>query len=243
MFKPPFFDDPTLPDLQSPESASRRETVMAAVHELAASLGRAIDAKDPHTLAHSEEVAEVARVLARSLGLSSPEADIVHVAGHLHDIGKIGVPDAVLCKPGRLTEAEWDRMRAHPAIGAEILAPLSCLSGLGVVEMVAAHHERFDGGGYPLGLAGRAIPIGARIIAVADSLSAMLQSRPYRPAMTFEAARAELLRCRGAQFDPDVVAAFLAAQDVVRQLCRSLREKDRPLFPGMCGPERPGVRP
>jgi len=243
MLKPPFFDDPAVPDRKSPESAAGRETVMAAVHELAASLGRAIDAKDPHTLTHSEEVAEVARILARSLGLSAAGADIVHVAGHLHDIGKIGVPDAVLCKPGRLTGAEWDRMRAHPAIGAEILAPLSCLSGLGVVEMVAAHHERFDGGGYPLGLAGRDIPIGARIIAVADSLSAMLQSRPYRPAMTFEAARAEILRCRGTQFDPDVVAAFMAAQATVHRLCLSLRENDRPLFPDLCGPDRPGVRP
>ena len=197
--------------------------VMSLVHELAASLGRAIDAKDPHTLAHSEEVAEVAKVLAMAMGLPPHVAECVHVAGHLHDIGKIGVPDAILGKPGSLDPGEWARMQAHPAIGADILAPMSCLAATGIVEMVRAHHERYDGRGYPLSLRGEAIPLGARIIAVADSLSAMMQARPYRPAMPFEDAATEILRCAGLQFDPDVVDAFLARHSDVRRLMTESR--------------------
>ncbi len=204
-------------------------TLLAQVHELAAALGRAIDAKDSHTMAHSEEVAEVAKVLAAGLRLPPAHVQAVHVAGHLHDIGKIGVPDAVLGKPGALTDEEWRSMRSHPATGADILAPLSCLSAMGVVAMVRAHHERFDGKGYPNGLAGTAIPLGARIIAVADSLSAMLQRRPYRPAMDFEAARREIVACAGSQFDPAVVAVFLAHEDRLRRLATTLRD---------AGPER-----
>ncbi|WP_428568130.1 MAG: HD-GYP domain-containing protein [Solidesulfovibrio sp. DCME] len=201
-----------------------QDALLAQVHELAAALGRAIDAKDSHTMAHSEEVAEVSKLLAAGLGLGPAQAQAVHVAGHLHDIGKIGVPDAVLGKPGRLTAEEWTRMQAHPAMGADILAPLSCLSAMGVVAMVRAHHERFDGRGYPDGLAGAAIPLGARIIAVADSLSAMLQRRPYRPAMGFEAARKEIVACAGSQFDPAVVAVFLRHEERLRRLAATFRE-------------------
>jgi len=183
--------------------------VMDLVHQLATSLGKAIDAKDPHTMAHSEEVAEAARFLALTMGLSPAMADCIHVAGHLHDIGKIGVPDAVLGKPGSLTSGEWRQMQAHPSIGAEILLPLACFAQTGIVEMVRAHHERYDGQGYPLGLCGRDIPLGARIINVADSLSAMLQARPYRPAMRFADARQEIERGAGSQFDPQVATAFL----------------------------------
>lgn len=233
MFKPPLFDTPAiaaslpLPGKtpgQASGQTSDQNPVMTLVHELATSLGRAIDAKDSHTLAHSEDVAEMSRLLALGMGLAPQAAHAIHVAGHLHDIGKIGVPDAVLGKPGRLTGAEWTHMRAHPAIGATILAPLTCLSHLGVVAMVAAHHERFDGSGYPSGLSGRTIPLGARIIAVADSLSAMLQSRPYRPAMTFEAADAEIVRCAGTQFDPEVVAAFVRVRDALRRFSRTTRQ-------------------
>lgn len=202
--------------------------VTSLVHQLAASLGRAIDAKDRHTLAHSEEVAVVAQALALAMGLPPGLADRVHVAGHLHDIGKIGVPDHILCKPAALTEPEWQRMRAHPDLGADILAPLDCLSRSGVVAMVRAHHERFDGTGYPKGLTGNAIPLGARIIAVADSLSAMLQARPYRPARTFEAARAEILRGRGRQFDPKVVDAFCRIHRQVRDMLVGAGEGESP---------------
>ncbi len=185
------------------------------LHQFAESLGNAIDAKDAHTRSHSEEVALVALILARAMGLSSADADRVHVAGHLHDIGKIGVPDAVLLKAGSLTPEEWEHMRAHPVIGARIVSPVADLADEGVAAMILHHHERWDGRGYPHGLRGDAIPLGARIIALADSLSAMLQHRPYRPAMLFEQAEAELLRCSGNQFDPAVVRAFVSVRDEV----------------------------
>ena len=209
-----------LPDRRVGDPGQQDETAIILLHELAASLGKAIDAKDAHTMAHSEEVAEVARALARGLGLGRRLAECIHVAGHLHDIGKIGVPDAVLGKAGALSPDEWACMRTHPDKGAEILGPLTSLARTGVVEMVRAHHERFDGRGYPRGLRGRDIPLGARIIAVADSLSAMLQTRPYRPAMTFAAATCEIVRCAGSQFDPEVVTIFLAQQSLI---CRRIQ--------------------
>ncbi len=224
MLKSPLLDAPG--DLGAFLIQTRHQAqtaVTTLVHQLAESLGKAIDAKDPHTQAHSEEVAVVAKALGMGLGLGRQAAECVHVAGHLHDIGKIGVPDAVLCKPGALNAAEWERMKAHPAMGADILAPLSCLAETGVVEMVRAHHERFDGRGYPLGLGGQDIPLGARIIAVADSLSAMLQARPYRPAMDFEDAAREIVRCAGTQFDPQVVEAFVGIRTELHVLTRSFR--------------------
>jgi hypothetical protein len=183
------------------------------LHQFAESLGNAIDAKDAHTRSHSEEVALAAFLLARAMGFSPADADRVHVPGHLHDIGKIGVPDAVLLKAGTLSPEEWEHMRAHPVIGARIVSPVADLADEGVAAMILHHHERWDGRGYPHGLRGEAIPLGARIIALADSLSAMLQHRPYRPAMHFEQAEAELLRCSGSQFDPAVVRAFVTVRD------------------------------
>jgi len=222
MFKSPLLESHGLLDVVVPHTVCG-DVLLALVHQLAESLGRAIDAKDSHTMAHSEEVAEVSKFLAAAMGLPRDEVACVHVAGHLHDIGKIGVPDAVLGKPGRLDPDEWRRMQAHPAIGADILEPLDCLARTGIVEMVRAHHERFDGAGYPAGLKGREIPFGARVISVADSLSAMLQTRPYRPAMGFAEARVEIARCAGNQFDPDVVDAFLTVAGDVRQLLCSCR--------------------
>ncbi|WP_461680540.1 HD-GYP domain-containing protein [Solidesulfovibrio sp.] len=223
MLQSPLLESHGVLDVVAQVSGQDNDVLMALVHQLAASLGKAIDAKDPHTMAHSEEVAEVAKFLAAAMGLPGHVVTCVHVAGHLHDIGKIGVPDAVLGKPGSLDADEWECMKAHPAIGAEILLPLACFAPTGIVDMVRAHHERFDGGGYPLGLSGRAIPLGARIISVADSLSAMLQTRPYRPAMGFADARLEIVRCAGSQFDPDVVDAFLAVAGDVRRLLGSCR--------------------
>jgi putative nucleotidyltransferase with HDIG domain len=182
--------------------------VTTILHQFAESLGFAIDAKDQNTRMHSDEVARVSRSLALTMGLSRSESQIIHVAGHLHDIGKLGVPDAVLGKSGALTSREWEAMRRHPQDGADILRPVSALSRLGVVDMVLSHHERYDGAGYPHRLKGVAIPLGARIIALADSLSAMLQDRPYRKARSFDSAYSEVLHCSGTQFDPRVVEAF-----------------------------------
>ena len=213
MLKSPLLDLTGASDSLPPGAC--HEALTPLVHQLAESLGKAIDAKDSHTLAHSEEVAVISQSLALAMGLDSRLADRVHVAGHLHDIGKIGVPDHILGKAGPLDPREWESMRAHPGLGADILAPLVCLNEAGVVAMVRAHHERYDGRGYPLGLAGRNIPLGARIIAVADALSAMLQSRPYRAALSFGDATREILRGAGSQFDPRVVDAF---QGITRQV-------------------------
>ena len=197
--------------------------VTEIIHQLAESLGKAIDAKDTYTLAHSEEVAVISQTLALSMGLGHQMADIIHVAGHLHDLGKIGVADEILANTTPLTSDEWLAIRKHPDIGADILAPIACLRECGIVDMVRAHHERFDGSGYPQGLAGGQIPLGARIIAVADSLSAMLQSRPYRAAKSFDEACREIARGMGSQFDPKVVAAFARVKDRVRDLVAMLR--------------------
>ncbi|MDD3311367.1 HD domain-containing phosphohydrolase [Pseudodesulfovibrio sp.] len=200
--------------------------ITSVMHQFAESLGNAIDAKDPHTSRHSDEVAEISRVLALALGLGHHKADLIHVAGHLHDIGKIGVPDVVLGKQGPLTTREWATIRKHPEDGAAILRPVAALSTLGVVDMVLHHHERHDGLGYPHGLSGGAIPMGARIIALADSLSAMLQDRPYRRAGSFDSARREILHCSGSQFDPRVVDAFARSEAEIRAIME--RAQHRP---------------
>ena len=197
--------------------------VTEIIHQLAESLGKAIDAKDTYTLAHSEEVAVISQTLALSMGLGHQMADLIHVAGHLHDLGKIGVPDEILAKTSTLTPKEWLAIRKHPDIGADILAPIACLRECGIVDMVRAHHERYDDSGYPQGLAGGHIPLGARIIAVADSLSAMLQSRPYRAAKSFDEACREIAQGTGSQFDPKVVAAFARVTDRLRDLVAMLR--------------------
>lgn len=201
------------------------DAVQMTVHQFAESLSNVIDAKDHCTRSHSEEVAVVSQCLGIRMGLSSRQADILHVAGHLHDIGKIGVPDSILKKRGPLTEAEFRIIQQHPVIGAEIMAPVTSFAGSnGIVKMILHHHERFDGKGYPHGLKASNIPLGARIIAVADSLSAMLQNRPYREAMTFDQAAAELQSCSGTQFDPQVVSAFVSARDSIEGYLRSMRE-------------------
>lgn len=204
----------------SPACPDPTHFVTTALHQFAESLGNAIDAKDPHTSRHSDEVAEVARALALAMGLTPSQAAVVHVAGHLHDIGKIGVPDSVLRKQGPLTTAEWRAVRNHPEAGAAILEPVAALRKLGVVDMVLHHHERWDGKGYPHGLRGAAIPLGARIISVADTLSAMLQNRPYRAALDIDRACREIARGAGSQFDPAVVVAFRRASGKILRFVR-----------------------
>jgi len=183
------------------------------LHQFAESLGNAVDARDSATFNHSWEVAELSRMIAETLGLSVRQVETVHVAGHLHDTGKIGIPDAILKKQGKLSNEEWPLMKRHPEIGAVIIRPIEAFaSSGGVADMVLYHHERFDGTGYPQGLKGYLIPLGARIIAVADTLSALLQNRPYRNGTSLEAALIEITRCVGTQFDPAVVLALEAMQ-------------------------------
>ena len=170
-------------------------------------LAVAVDARDPSTHQHSQAVARYAAAIAAQMGLDGERVEEVRIAGLLHDIGKVGVPDAVLTKPGALTDEEWVQMRRHPEIGARILVHPQLSS---VREWVLRHHEQPDGSGYPDGLVGSEIPIEARILAVADAYEAMIADRPYRQGLSSETAQAELEAGRSRQFDADVVAAFLA---------------------------------
>ena len=170
-------------------------------------LAEALDMRDTGTSRHSQTVGRYAKLLARELGLGDAGVERVHLAGVLHDVGKVGIPDSILQKPGALDDGEWAEMRKHPELGARILsgANLEDISG-----WVLAHHERPDGRGYPQGLAGDEIPVAARILAVADAYEAMTTDRVYKAAIDHDAARAELLRCAGAQFDGEVVDAFVS---------------------------------
>lgn len=173
-------------------------------------LAEALDLRDTGTASHSQTVAKYAALMARELGFDDTEVERVRMAGLLHDIGKIGVPDAILNKPGKLSDHEYAEMQRHPEIGARILGS-DVLDD--VRSWVLAHHERPDGLGYPFGLSGEQVPLQARILAVADAYEAMTADRVYRRALPKAEARAELERCRGTQFDPRVIDAFLALLD------------------------------
>jgi len=169
-------------------------------------LTASIDAKDPYTCGHSERVAHLASRLALHAGLTGDEAERIHIAGLVHDIGKIGVPESVLCKPGKLTDDEFLQIKKHPEIGYHILRDIPQLSD--VLPGVLHHHERFDGRGYPHGIKGDAIPMIARIIGLVDAFDAMSSNRTYRPAMSRDQVMAEIARGSGSQFDPDLARAF-----------------------------------
>ena len=174
-------------------------------------LANAVEAKDPSTEHHCNRLAGLALGMARLVGLDDDGAEVVGYGAALHDVGKIGIPEAILRKPGPLDEEEWAQMRRHSAIGASIVAPLRL--GRLVAPVVRAHHERWDGGGYPDGLRGLTIPLGARIIAVADAFDAMTHDRPYRRGRTPEEALRELRRERERQFDPELVDLFVREAD------------------------------
>lgn len=170
-------------------------------------LTSAIDAKDKYTCGHSGRVAYLAAALAQKIGLDGETVERVHIAGLVHDVGKIGVPEAVLCKPSRLTDEEFARIQEHPAIGHRILCGIPALRD--VLPGVMHHHERWDGRGYPHGLQGEQIPLFARMIGIADTFDAMSSSRSYRTAMSREHVIEEMRRCAGTQFDPRLVGPFL----------------------------------
>jgi diguanylate cyclase (GGDEF)-like protein len=177
------------------------------VRDAVVSLVSALAAKDPVTRDHTERCSWYTAELAAELGLDEEEASVVRLASLLHDIGKLVVPVEVLCKPGPLTDEEWVQMRQHPTTALHILGPIDATEN--AVPAILHHHEHFDGSGYPGGLAGDDIPMASRILLVADAFDAMTTDRPYRKAMPIEAAIEELKRHRGAQFDPEVVDAFL----------------------------------
>jgi HD-GYP domain-containing protein (c-di-GMP phosphodiesterase class II) len=167
----------------------------------------AIDAKDPYTRGHSQRVAILSRDLAAAIGLPEDFVRTAHLSGLVHDLGKIGVPEAVLCKSGRLDEAEFAAIRQHPQIGFRILRDIPQIRDL--LPGVLCHHEAWDGSGYPAGLEGDEIPLLARIVAVCDSFDAMSSSRTYRRAMPRDEVFAEMIRCEGSQFDPSIIPVFI----------------------------------
>jgi putative nucleotidyltransferase with HDIG domain len=169
-------------------------------------LARALDVRDSETGGHSDRVLQYMELVIRELGIGGSDVAFLRRGALLHDIGKIGVPDNILRKPTALSDGEWQVMRRHPEFGARIIASIPFLED--VTRIVRHHHERWDGNGYPDRLSGEEIPLGARIFAVADSFDAMTSDRPYRRAMSIDAARAEIARCRGTQFDPSVADAF-----------------------------------
>ncbi len=171
------------------------------------SLAEAIDAKDSYTRGHSDRVAEYAEALARRMRLEDDLLSAVRCAGYLHDTGKIGIPDAILLKPGRLTDEEYRQIMKHPVLSHKIIEPVEF--PYDVKPLVRHHHERMDGSGYPDGLVGEEIPLGARIIGIADAYEAMTSDRPYRKALTQAAAVEELRRCAGTQFDAMLVSTFI----------------------------------
>ncbi|MFH1239232.1 MAG: HD domain-containing phosphohydrolase [bacterium] len=184
-----------------------REFFLATITSLAS----AIEAKDTYTKGHSERVTHLCLAIAGKMKMSTKEKERMHIAALLHDIGKIGIPEDILKKPGKLDNNEWAIIRQHPGKGAEILKPIKQLSD--IIPVIRHHHERYGGGGYPDGLKGEAIPLGSRIIAIADSVDAMLSARSYRPPMKQKEAINEVIKCKGTQFDPKVVDAFLACYE------------------------------
>jgi HD-GYP domain-containing protein (c-di-GMP phosphodiesterase class II) len=172
---------------------------------------KAIEAKDPYTRGHSERVRDISMAIGRGLGIGGAGMKELEITALLHDVGKIGVPENVLRKNGKLTDEEYSEMKKHPAIGADILSSIKQLGP--AIPGIRNHQERFDGKGYPDGLAGAGIPLFARIIAVADTFDAMTSNRPYRNRQPDSAALAEITRCSGMQFDPECVKAFMSAYE------------------------------
>jgi HD-GYP domain-containing protein (c-di-GMP phosphodiesterase class II) len=181
-------------------------------------LTAAIDAKDPYTWGHSERVARIAVRLGKQMGLPAAILSDLYLAGLLHDIGKIGVRDSVLQKPGKLSDEEFAHIKEHPLIGDRLVANLKPLQHLRAG--VRNHHERWDGTGYPDGLRGEAIPLQARILAVADACDAMMAARPYRPALAPERIDAVMQGGAAAQWDPDLVAIFMACRHELYSICQ-----------------------
>lgn len=190
------------------ENARLYEAVRQDYVDVIQALAGAVDARDHYTREHSNRVSSYGVAIARQMKLDEPFIESVQFGGLLHDIGKIGIPDLILNKPGRLTDEEFQVMKTHCAQGAGLLRRVESLSHL--VPLVLYHHERFDGRGYPEGLAGKKIPLGARILNVADSFETITSDRVYHKARTPQEGLEEIRRCSGGQFDPEIVEAFEA---------------------------------
>jgi ribonuclease P protein subunit RPR2 len=199
----------------------QREALQSAYLETITALASALESKDTGTRAHSQRVQRYAVSLSEAVDRRLNGEPSTQYGYLLHDVGKIGIPDSILQKPGPLTPAERRRMQTHTVLGEQMLGGVAFLQGEGL-RVVRSHHERWDGTGYPDGLSGFEIPLGARVFAVADSLDAMTSHRPYRRALSWNAAREEILGQAEKQFDPEVVAAFEDTEDELRDIRREL---------------------
>ena len=171
-------------------------------HEIIDCITFALDTRDPYTGGHSQRVSDMALEVCKLLKLNQNDTEKIHIAAHLHDIGKIGIPDSILLKQGKLDDSEWQIMKNHPEIGANILKKSAYLTEL--AEIVLFHHERFDGKGYPLEKSGNDIPLGARIIAICDSIDAMTSNRCYRKSLSFDVCYKEIEKNLGKMYDPNI---------------------------------------
>lgn len=188
-------------------------------HEIIECIVGALDAKDTYTAGHSQRVSDMALKVCQLMKLDDKLTEKIHIAAHLHDIGKIGVPDAILNKEGKLSEEEWLYIKRHPEIGADILRRSKKLSEL--MDMVLYHHERVDGKGYPSGLKGKEIPLGARIIAICDSVDAITSNRSYRSAHSFDYCYKEISKNLGVMYDQDIGEIVLKHWDDVINIIRA----------------------
>jgi putative nucleotidyltransferase with HDIG domain len=178
--------------------------------ELQIALINALDTRDPYTYNHSENVSRYAVQIAKKMKLSKDKCEVIRIGALLHDIGKIGVPEHILSKPGKLTEDEYITIMKHTKIGYQMLQHIERFKNYGILDIILYHHERFDGKGYPAGLRGSEIPLSARIVAVADSYHAMISKRVYRNEFNLEMTLNEIRQNKGTQFDPEIVDAFLS---------------------------------
>ena len=184
-----------------------QEILIESFFQTARALAVAVEARDPYTGGHSDRVFQIATILGRRCNISTTEQMHLEAGALLHDVGKIGIRDGVLLKPGPLTDSEYQEMQLHPIIGAHMVEKLNCLHGC--IDAVLFHHERIDGYGYPYGIKGDEIPIIARITSIADAYDAMTTNRVYRKALSHEQALEEVIRNSGTQFDPEIVKVFI----------------------------------
>ena len=201
------------------ELADANQKLEKAYMESIETLRYTVEAKDPYTKGHSDRVAAYSVLIGKKMGLSEEDQRTLMIGGLFHDIGKIGVPDSILRKPDRLTDEEYSEIKNHPSIGAHILAPATIFQE--IIPIVKHHHEKYDGKGYPSQLAGEEIPLFARIAAVADTFDAMTSKRTYRDELPLDVVIAEIERCKGTQFDPQVADAFL---DILRNEYHEIEE-------------------
>jgi len=192
--------------------------ILSGFHDLILCITSALEARDPYTSHHSSRVAEMTEKICEIIGLDEDEKEIYHIAAHLHDIGKIGIRDSVLLKEGKLDDEEWEIMKSHSIQGYNILMNASSFDV--VARVVRSHHERFDGKGYPDGLKGNDIPLGARIIAIADSIDAMISDRPYRKGMDRNVCKEQIEKNVGIMYDPVI------ANEVINHWEEVLKSRD-----------------